>query len=546
MDGVVLRGATVWAGADPAPRAAWLLVRDGVVAALGAPGEEPPPHARAVDLPGHHVVPGFVDAHSHLGASAFLPAVLDGSAWRDASEALAAVRAAAARLPPERWVVAMQMDHDDWPDPTLPDAGALEEAAGGRPVLLAEMSLHRGVLSESGLRRAGLPFPADPAGDVVRGRGGAPTGLVWESAFGRAFYRALRGLAAGMASDGLATLLEREAWRHLRLGITRAHEPGVPPDAAGRLAALRGRTPLRLSWSAGAADGLLAPPPAPEAVSPDAGDAPPSVKLFADGAHRCALCLPVSAVVGATGAAIRAALAARDVRPLARLAAEPMRLAVDGVHVPWLRLDDEALRNVAQGHGAAGHRLRIHALGNLAAQQAVRALEAVHPAAGATLEHVMALRERDLDAIAASGAAVSLQPGFIPHYGGALLARGMVGPLRALPLRSLAARGVAVSISSDNPCGPLDPLHNLRLAVTRAMPDGRVVDAREALERSAALHAATIAGAAAIGLPTPPGIAPGAPADLAVCDGDPFAPATRVVATWVDGREVWSATAVRG
>ena len=107
-------------------------------------------------------------------------------------------------------------------------------------------------------------------------------------------------------------------------------------------------------------------------------------------------------------------------------------------------------------------------------------------------------------------------------------------------------RGVAVSISSDNPCGPLDPLHNLRLAVTRVMPDGRVVDAREAVERTTALRAATIGGAAAIGLPAPVGIAPGAPADLAVCDGDPFAPATRVVATWVDGREVWSATAVRG
>jgi predicted amidohydrolase YtcJ len=122
-----------------------------------------------------------------------------------------------------------------------------------------------------------------------------------------------------------------------------------------------------------------------------------------------------------------------------------------------------------------------------------------------------------------------------------MVARRLVGRLRAIPLRSLAARGVAVSISSDNPCGPLDPLHNVRLAVTRAMPDGRLVDAREAVGPTTALRAATVGGAVSIGLPEPGGIVPGEPADLAVCDGDPFAPDTRVVETWIDGRRVWAA-----
>lgn len=542
MDGaVVLRGATVWLGPFPAPRPAWLLVRDGRVASVGAPDTPPPADAAVVELHGHHVLPGFVDAHTHLSASAFLPAVGDAGGWHGPADALAAVRAAAAATPDGRWIVFMQMDHDHWDDPTPPDAQALEEAAGGRPVLLAEMSLHRGVLSERGLREAGLPFPADPAGDVVRGRGGSPTGLVYESAFGRAFYRALRALAAGLADDGHAALLVREAWRHLRLGITRAHEPGVPPDVATRLAGLRGATPLRLSWSDGATDGLLSAPPAADGVPGGGGDAPASVKIFTDGAHRCALCLPVAAVLAATGSAVRAALLARDVGPLARLAAEPMRVVGTSVHVPWLRFADAALAACVGGHAGAGRRLRVHALGNLAVQQTVRALRAAARGAPCTIEHVLAALDHDLDAVAASGAAVAVQPGLIPHYGGTILARGLVGTVRAVPVASLAARGVPLAISSDNPCGPLDPLHNLGLAVTRRMPDGRVLDAREAIDRTAAVRAATVGGAVAVGLPEPGGIAPGEPADFAVCDGDPFAPDTRVVATWVGGRAVWAA-----
>jgi hypothetical protein len=35
------------------------------------------------------------------------------------------------------------------------------------------------------------------------------------------------------------------------------------------------------------------------------------------------------------------------------------------------------------------------------------------------------------------------------------------------------------------------------------------------------------------------GIQPGEPADLVICDGDPFAPATQVTQTWVAGTVAW-------
>ena len=40
-------------------------------------------------------------------------------------------------------------------------------------------------------------------------------------------------------------------------------------------------------------------------------------------------------------------------------------------------------------------------------------------------------------------------------------------------------------------------------------------------------------------------MAAGEPADFVVCDGDPFAPATRVTQTWIAGEQAWPATAAR-
>jgi predicted amidohydrolase YtcJ len=66
--------------------------------------------------------------------------------------------------------------------------------------------------------------------------------------------------------------------------------------------------------------------------------------------------------------------------------------------------------------------------------------------------------------------------------------------------RMLLEAGIPLAISSDHPSGPLDPLHDLRAAA-------------------------------------------GGPADFVVCDGDPFAPGTRVTQTWIAGEQAWPATA---
>ncbi len=152
----------------------------------------------------------------------------------------------------------------------------------------------------------------------------------------------------------------------------------------------------------------------------------------------------------------------------------------------------------------------------------------------------MLLDPATADRVAASGAAVSYQPGFIPRYGDMLTGMRVDRYATILGGRRLLQAGVPLVLSSDHPSGPLDPLANLRAAVDRRFQGGRELQPEQALSRQQAVRAATVTAAASLGAPAAGGIQPGEPADLIICDGDPFAPATRVTQTWVAGTVAWS------
>jgi predicted amidohydrolase YtcJ len=527
---MMVRAATVWLGERPRPRRdAWLLVEDGRIRATGS---GPPPTAdREVDLAGHHVLPGFTDAHSHLTAAAWLPVVGDGAAWRSRADALRAVRGAARPMGTDHpWLLFARFDEHDWDEPLLPTVDELDEAAAGRPVLLAHLSLHKGVASSAALA-AIARGPVDP--DLDRDRRGRPTGMVWERGLGRALFAASRSLAA--VHDPVARYTE-EAARHLAVGITRVHDPGVPVPTAVDLEAAAARTPLRLSWAAVSPTGLLDPLRIGDEHD---GPAPTQVKAFLDGAERCAVSVPVMALPEMAFGPIRAAARRRSLAPLREAAGRRLQVAAGRVVLDERQWTDADLRGWLDAHLAVDRRVRIHALGNLAVRQAARVLAEVGtPAGSATIEHAMFLEPRDVEAIATAGAIASLQPGFLPHYARQVADAGVARHLRVKPLRSLVAGGVRIAISSDHPCGPLDPLHNLRRAVDRRTGRGRL-QPEEAVDAVTAVEAATAGGARAVGLPASEAtLVPGAPADLAVCDGDPFAPTSRVVQTWIAGEVV--------
>lgn len=537
----LVRCAGVWAGADPAPTGSWIAVGDGRIEAIGGSQDREPEAAEVVVEPKAHVLPSFVDCHTHLSTSAWMPAAGDASIWTSRTDALAAVERAASTASENDWLLFMNMDYSLWPGRKPPSAGELEVASGGRPVFLVDLSLHRAIVSESALRRCNITSGTQgAAGDISCSRRGTPTGELWEGAFARALRVALEEIARGLGVEGMDALLLAECDRHLSYGITDAHDPCIPASLRPAMSRLAGETPLRVSWSVVSKHGILEAPVL-EDIADDYGTGPASAKFFMDGAHRCSMCLGPREAMRMTRGALGLALRRMSLDPIRDLLATRSVFSGGEMCTDYGRFEQAVLERRFEEFRERGLRLKIHALGNMAARDAARALGTLGGPFRATFEHLLFMRDAEIEAVAGTGATASIQSGFLPHYGDALIDRGMTGAMRAVPARSLLDVGLALSISSDNPCGPLDPLHNMRAAVERRASSGRTVCDDEALSREQALHGATVGGMTGITGEPKRGLEVGAPADFVVCSGDPFEHSSTVSSTWIGGRCVYSA-----
>jgi predicted amidohydrolase YtcJ len=547
----LLTGGTVWAGAACTPRATWVLVDGDRIAAIGdddAPGTELPAADERVDVKGGHVLPGFVDVHLHLSQAAWFPQGVDGLSWASLTDALHAVRVQAAADPEAPWLLFWRVARWKWPEGRLPTAAELDEAAPGRRVLVSTLDMHRGAISSAGLAALGLTNGGGAArfgGDLTRDRRGRPTGELWEAAYTLALQRALTALATHTREVGTAGVLQAEAARLLAYGITHAHDPYVAPDWHDQMLALRAACPLRLSWGTGDPAGMQARPPGPESAPEGPyGDSGREVKLFADGGDRCALRLPVRALAGLLGGALGESWRLRATGPLREALRRKLALHPRHLATPYLRYTDAELASLVSDYVQAGVRVRIHALGNLAGGQAATVLARVGvPSDAATIDHLLLLDPATAERVAATGVAVSYQPGFLPRYGAMLTAAGVDRYLTVAGGRRLLDAGVPLALSSDHPCGAVDPLYNLRAAIQRQFtgPDGQPMQLQpgQALTPSEAVRAATVTAATSLRAPGAGGLAPGEIADLAICDGDPFHNGSRVVQTWIGGTPAW-------
>jgi len=176
-----------------------------------------------------------------------------------------------------------------------------------------------------------------------------------------------------------------------------------------------------------------------------------------------------------------------------------------------LTVDEATLVELMTAAAGTGLECAIHAIGDVAGTNALDAFAA--SGAWGSIEHAQLVAHADIPRFARLGVVASVQP---VH---ALDDRDMVEALwadqtaLAYPLRSLAAAGATVRFGSDAPVSPLDPWAAMAAAVFRTR-DGRAPwHPEEAVDAATALAASTRDDAV---------IAPGEPADLAVCEADPL------------------------
>lgn len=341
-----------------------LLIEDGRVAAVGASRDvmaRAPAGARVIELAGRTALPGLIDAHAHLELSALAEQRWVDVRFVDVDTVLERIGRAAGERSSGEWVVAQATFGQP-----LPGREALDTVAPGRPVLIRE-SMHRQVASSAALAAAGIDRRfVEPVGTrVARTANGEPTGVVEE---GFDLFPA-PAPDAGWLRDALPRQAVESFVRH---GVTAVHE--LPASAAAieawRALDAAGRMPCRIVLNP-----ILAPGHQPTverveevaALRAAVGDGGRlgvgAVKLFIDGAGEAAWTRDQLALTpgrwgpaGFSFGALRAVLAA------AREAGVQVWMHAVGGVAQELAVD--AVEATNRTHPAADHRTRVEHVGN--------------------------------------------------------------------------------------------------------------------------------------------------------------------------------------
>ncbi|MFI6097662.1 amidohydrolase [Lentzea sp. NPDC051213] len=443
------------------------------------------PAAETTDLGNAVVLPGFIDAHTHLAWNG--RRTIDVTGLTSVPQVLERLAGA----PGAGWIEASGYDRRIMERPLT--AADLDTVSGGRPVYVADLSGHACVVNTAVLKQ--LPEITSD-------------GWLTENE-----QLAARTLRLPYSLDEITAELHESARQVLAEGVTMCGEAGIgagliassPLEAA---AYLRAQLPIRVQLMVSAY------------VLHDVAADP------ADGVAR-AIDLGLHTGFGDDMLSIGALKLWTDGGMMARTAAltEPY-LGSDGSG--QLAESEEFMRAaIIDGHHA-GWQLAIHAIGDRAIDftlDAVAEAQRQRPRADARhrIEHCGLVRPDQLERIAALGLIPVVQPTFLWSYGDDY--SEIMGPERAPWMyrgRSFLDHGITVAGSSDRPVADGAPLRAIEFMVRRRSSGGRAVGPDEAITVEEAIRAYTLGSAYACRKEHVLGsITPGKLADLVVLGDDP-------------------------
>jgi predicted amidohydrolase YtcJ len=176
---------------DPAqPWADAMAVSEGKITCIGKTdhvlldcggGQE---GVETVNLRGQFVMPGFNDAHVHLGGAGADELAVPLTGVTSAEEMQKRVAAAVAQHKPGEWITGGGWDHTVWPEKRFPNRQQLDAVAPKNPVILTHISGHVAVANSLALKSAEIDktTPNPPGGEIERDALGEPTGMLKEYA----------------------------------------------------------------------------------------------------------------------------------------------------------------------------------------------------------------------------------------------------------------------------------------------------------------------------------------------------------------------------
>jgi predicted amidohydrolase YtcJ len=478
-----------------------MLVRDGVVAWLGAVGEAPAADTviDCRELAGANalITPAFVDSHVHATDCGLALSGLDLSGVRSAAAVLQALERFAAQLPAGAVVLGHGFDESTWPrDAQIPPGAAeLVRASGGRPVYLSQASIHSALVTP----------------DLLAGAAGVPgydeSGWVRRDAHHVVREAAFAGITAEQRRAAQRTMLRHAA----SLGIAAVHECGGPGTSSEEdftdVLSLSGNGLPEVYGYWGELMG------ADKAIALGAVGA--GGDLYADGALGSRTAHLSSAYLDGepdgcghgyvTAEQVRDHLLdchrhARDERSRNEPGAPPAgRPLQGGFHA----IGDRAIATVLDGFAMAAAKLGGR---GVSGSEVLR--EARH-----RIEHAEIADKAMIAKFVEYGITASMQPAFDRLWGGEhqMYAQrlGVGRSLASNPMGQMHGVGVALAFGSDAPVTPLDPWGSVRAAVNHFNPVQR-------MSPKAAFAAHTRGGWRAVHRDDDGVLAPGKPATFAV------------------------------
>jgi predicted amidohydrolase YtcJ len=498
---VVLRGGRIVTMADDGSAASAIAIHADKILAVGTDTEMLlTAHAdtRVIDLGGRTVVPGLIDAHTHLELSSYARHHWTDIRGLSRSQVLEQVRTQVAAAVPGAWVVMQGTFGQDFPD--RPE---LDAVAPDNPVAV-RWTMHKFQLNSCALDMAGIDrrTVAPPGVRIHYGERGRPTGLIEEGWDLLNWPSPLADLLSGEIAETARALF-------LQYGVTTIHEIAASAAGVGAYTRLAGsgqvlpRIGLALTAAPGHQPLIQAPAFARTGLGTGFGGPMlrlSAIKIFVDGGRDGAF---RATGLGSTG----------DQWGL--LTRTPQELA----------------REIAEAVGA-GTQVWVHAIGDLAQEMTVSAVEqAVRANRG--VDHRTRIEHFGNELYDVRRLQRLVQCGGIPAPNPSFLFAEPTDPSRRIPpgvqkygLRTLLEAGARPPGNSDTAGAQpraCSPWFTMQRMVERRNRSGTAIDEDQRVSVAEALRAFTVDAAVATFTEHDRGsLTPGKLADLAVLDKDPF------------------------
>ncbi len=456
----VYRNAKVFTADPSRPWAPAFAVHEGRFLVAGcdeevvATARNASPEVDEVDLEGHLVMPGVIDAHFHLTSTGESLQRVDLVRARSLDEIQRLVGRHADAHPHLHWVLGKSWLFDAVPG-REPSAAMLDAVVSNRPVLLDANDFHSTWVNSVALEALGITDSTpDPAGGrIARDASGRATGFLEET-------------AAELAWSHLERITTTDRHRqHLRDAIAALHSAGVTSVIDMGLGATAVET-IAHAENAGELDlrvighWLMSREGSTPTHLAQVSQAVELARLHRSDTFRVTgIKFIVDGVIDGCTAHVTAPYT-NGAMP------EPI----------W---DYEALAPVVAAADKAGLQVALHAIGDAAVKAALDVIENAYRENGTgpggsagrrhRIEHIEYCDPADIPRFAALGVTASMQP---VHADPAIQEnwRAMLGPERSangFPAAALVASGARLVLGTDAPTAPFAPLPNLFIATTR-------------------------------------------------------------------------------